>query len=116
MLGVTTVTACPGRLEAMFLNSYGRLCRSGDLAMNMTATDLDADGISKEAIDIRNLTQAQLMQLGMSQLAYVKPVWMDGETAFAIFAADGSPMAVAADCELAVAAIIQHEMVAASVH
>ncbi len=85
--------------------------------MNMTANDLDADDISaRESIDLRNLTQAQLMQLGMSQLAYVKPVWMDGETAFAIFAADGSPMAVAADSDLAVAAIVQHEMVAASVH
>lgn len=85
--------------------------------MNMTAIDLDADDISaRDSIDLRNLTQAQLMQLGMSQLAYVKPVWMDGETAFAIFAADGSPMAVAADSDLAVAAIVQHEMVAASVH
>lgn len=87
--------------------------------MDMTSTDLQADGILPQdgvAIDIRKLTQAQLMQLGMSQLAYVKPVWMDGETAFAIFAADGSPMAVAADCDLAVAAIVQHEMVPALVH
>ena len=76
--------------------------------------DLDQD--LAQGIDIRKLTQAQLMQLGMSQLAYVKPVWMDGETAFAIFAADGSPMAVAADCDLAVAAIVQHEMVPALVH
>jgi len=85
--------------------------------MNMTSTDVQTDGTApQEAVDIRNLTQAQLMQLGMSQVAYVKPVWMDGETAFAIFAADGSPMAVAADCELAVAAIMQHEMVPALVH
>ena len=76
---------------------------------------LDQD-LRQDDIDIRKLTQAQLMQLGMSQLAYVKPVWMDGETAFAIFAADGSPMAVAADCDLAVAAIVQHEMVPALVH
>ena len=76
--------------------------------------DLDQD--PAQEIDIRKLTQAQLMQLGMSQLAYVKPVWMDGETAFAIFAADGSPMAVAADFDLAVAAIVQHEMVLALVH
>ncbi len=66
--------------------------------------------------DIRKLTQEQLMQLGMAQLAYVKPVWMDGTTAFAIYAADGSPMAVAADCELALQAIVQHEMVPALVH
>jgi hypothetical protein len=85
--------------------------------MNTTSTNLQDDGVvTQDAIDLRNLTQAQLMQLGMSQLAYVKPVWMDGETAFAIFAADGSPMAVAADCELAVAAIMQHEMVPALVH
>lgn len=85
--------------------------------MDMTLTDFQTeDALAQEAVDIRNLTQAQLMQLGMSQLAYVKPVWMDGETAFAIFAADGSPMAVAADCELAVAAIMQHEMVASLVH
>lgn len=71
---------------------------------------------AEDGIDIRHLTQAQLMQLGMSQVAYVKPVWMDGQTAFAIFAADGSPMAVAADSELAFAAIVQHEMVPAMVH
>ncbi len=85
--------------------------------MDMTLTNFQTDdAMAQDAVDIRNLTQAQLMQLGMSQLAYVKPVWMDGETAFAIFAADGSPMAVAADCELAVAAIMQHEMVPALVH
>jgi len=85
--------------------------------VDMTLTNFQTDdAMAQDAVDIRNLTQAQLMQLGMSQLAYVKPVWMDGETAFAIFAADGSPMAVAADCELAVAAIMQHEMVPALVH
>ena len=76
------------------------------------ATVSDAVGIT----DIRKLTQAQLMQLGMAQLAYVKPVWMEGTTAFAIYAADGSPMAIAADCDLAVQAIVQHEMVPALVH
>ena len=75
------------------------------------AEHTDAGGI-----DIRTLTQEQLMALGMAQLAYVKPVWMDGTTAFAIFAADGSPMAVAADCQLAVDTIIENEMVAALVN
>ncbi len=70
----------------------------------------------EEQLNIRKLSQTQLMELGMSQLAYVKPVWLDGTTAFAIFAADGSPMAVAANCDLAVAAIVEHEMVPALVH
>ena len=53
----------------------------------------------------------------MTQLAYVKPVQMQGgEAGFAIFAADGTPMAVAAEQALAYAAILQHEMVAVAVH
>ena len=35
---------------------------------------------------------------------------------FAIHAADGSPMAVAEDRSLALAAIVQHEMIATLVH
>jgi hypothetical protein len=56
------------------------------------------------------------MLLGMANLAYVKQVFLDGQEAFAIHAADGSPMAMAADRALAVAAIVQHEMVPALVH
>ncbi len=67
-------------------------------------------------IDVRHMTAEQLMQLGMAQLAYVKPVVLNGQTAFAIHAADGSPMAMAADCDLAMAAIVQHEMLPAMVH
>ena len=69
-----------------------------------------------ETIDVHNLSTDQLMQLGMSQIAYVKPIMMNGALVFAIHAADGSPMAVAGDRELAVAAIQQHEMAAALVH
>jgi hypothetical protein len=68
------------------------------------------------AFDIRNLTPEQLMQLGMADLAYVKPVKLDGHVAFAIHAADGSPMAMAADRTMALEAIVQHEMVPALVH
>ncbi len=85
--------------------------------VNIPGLQMDAlAGIPADELDIRKLSQMQLMQLGMEQLAYVKPVWMDGTTAFAIFAADGSPMAVAAVCDMAVAAIVEHEMVPALVH
>lgn len=66
--------------------------------------------------DIRSLTEKQLAQLGVSKLAYVKPILLSGEVAFAIHAADGEPMAVAADRDLAIAAIEQHDMVPALVH
>ncbi len=63
-----------------------------------------------QMLDIRHLSAEQLAGLGVSQIAYVKPVMMNGVRAFAIHAADGTPMAVAGDCDLAVAAIRQHEM------
>ena len=66
--------------------------------------------------DIRHLTVTQLMQLGVSELAYVKPVLVEGSLAYAIHAADGSPMAVTDDRDVAIAAIRQHEMEPALVH
>ena len=90
--------------------------------MNASHDDPPGDDSSQEnagvtrLIDIRHLSTEQLAQLGVSQIAYVKQVMMNGVPAFAIHAADGSPMAVAGDQELAVAAIRQHEMVASLVH
>ena len=76
----------------------------------------DAGAPADSGLDIRRLTPAQLLSLGVSELAYVKQVELDGDVAYAIHAADGEPIAVAADQELAVAAILQHEMVPALVH
>ncbi len=67
-------------------------------------------------IDVRQITPDQLQQLGVSQLAYVKPVMLNGAAMFAIHAADGSPMAVAEDRNLALAAIVEHEMIPTLVH
>ena len=67
-------------------------------------------------LDVRNLSQAELGRLGLEQVAYVKPVIVNGAHAFAIHAADGTPMAVAQDRGIAIAAIVEHEMVAAQVH
>ncbi len=63
-------------------------------------------------IDVRHLSAEQFTTLGVSQIAYVKPVLVNGTRAFAIHGADGSPMAVADDEAVAMAAIAQHEMVA----
>ena len=68
------------------------------------------------SFNIRKLSAAEFGNLGMSQIAYVKPVMVDGTRAFAIHAADGTPMAVAPDREVAVAAILQHELLATMVH
>ena len=67
-------------------------------------------------VDIRHISTEQLAQLGLQQIAYVKPIVVNGSAAFAIHAADGTPMAIAGELDLAVAAIVQHEMVPAQVH
>ena len=77
---------------------------------------INATDTTETRIDVRHITPDQLQQLGMSQLAYVKPVMMNGTAMFAIHAADGAPMAVAEDRNLALAAIIEHEMIATLVH
>jgi hypothetical protein len=85
--------------------------------MNTNTDKISDDQISPAVImDIRHISTAQLAQLGMQQIAYVKPVMLNGEQGFAIHAADGTPMALAGNLELAVAAIVQHEMVPAQVH
>ena len=66
--------------------------------------------------DIRRLSTEQLARLGVSQIAYVKPVVMNGTLAYSIHAADGTPMAMAGDRDVAIAAVHQHEMLASLVH
>lgn len=66
--------------------------------------------------DIRAMTPEQLAQLGVSAMAYIKPILMNGAAVFAIHAADGSPMAVATERDTAIAAVVQHEMLPALVH
>jgi len=73
-------------------------------------------GPERVVIDIRHISESQLAQLGVSQLAYVKPVLMNGTRAYAIHSADGTPMAVAPELDLAFAAIRQHEMIPVPVH
>ena len=68
------------------------------------------------SLDVRHLSEKQLAALGVSHIAYLKPIVVNGAVGFAIHAADGTPMAVAGNREVAVAAVVQHEMLPLSVH
>ena len=77
----------------------------------------ETDGtMAQVVVNIRQLTPAQLGQLGVSQIAYVRAVMVNGEPGFAIHGADGTPMAVADNRDVALAAILQHDMVPVMVH
>ena len=84
--------------------------------MNVNSTHESDGNAGRVAVDIRHLTEAQLAQLGVSQIAYVRAVTVNGEQGFAIHAADGTPMAIAGDRDVALAAILQQDMVPAMVH
>jgi hypothetical protein len=72
---------------------------------------LDKPGISKKYALPRDLGS-----LGTDDMAYVKPVTIDGQTMHAIHAADGTPLTVVADRSIAFATISQHDMRPFSVH
>jgi hypothetical protein len=91
----------------------------GTESMNMNSGDqFDTPAPAQDigAFDVRHLSEQQLAALGVSRIAYVKPVTVNGVQGFAIHAADGTPMAVAGNRDVAVAAVMQHEMLPLSVH
>ncbi len=68
------------------------------------------------AVNVRHISSEQLENLGMDEVAFVKPVMTHAGLAFAIHAADGRQLAVAATEALAAAIIIQNEMLPKLVH
>ncbi|WP_025841246.1 DUF1150 family protein [Asaia platycodi] len=84
--------------------------------MSKTVHDEEAGKVQAPVSDLRRMTHQDLKEFGMSRVAYVKPVVYEGEAAFAIHAADGTPMALAEDRSSAFEAIVDHEMVPAWVH
>ena len=64
--------------------------------MNQNTENEDTQ-VATGSFDVRHLTAEQLSALGVSHIAYVKPVTVNGTAGFAIHAADGTPMALAGD-------------------
>ncbi|MFC4166225.1 MULTISPECIES: DUF1150 family protein [Roseomonas] len=65
---------------------------------------------------LRQLAPADWARFGAEQIAYIRPVLVDGNPAVAIHAADGTQIGAAPDASLATAAILQHEMLPVLVH
>ena len=64
----------------------------------------------------RHISSRDLAQLGVQDLAFVKTVQVDDQTAYAIHAADGTQMALISDRDVAFAAVRQHGLEPVSVH
>jgi hypothetical protein len=65
---------------------------------------------------IRHMSSRELALFGMQDLAYVKQVLVDGVSAFAVHAADGTQITVLPDREIALATLRQHDLEPLSVH
>ena len=68
------------------------------------------------AASLKRISVADWARFGADDIAYIRPVVVDGVHAIAIHAADGTPIGAAPSAELAIAAIRQHEMEPALVH
>ncbi len=64
----------------------------------------------------KDITPQEFTALGVQNMAYIKPVVVNDQPAFAIHAADGTPMAVMSDRQVAEAAVRQHDLEPVSVH
>ncbi|MBB5695390.1 DUF1150 family protein [Roseomonas sp. GCM10028921] len=65
---------------------------------------------------LRDLSALDWARFGAQEMAYIRPVTVNGTQAVAIHAADGTPIGAAPNAALAIAAILQHEMAPVLVH
>jgi len=64
----------------------------------------------------KTLSLHDLGSYGLETLAYIKPVTVDGHRYHSIHAADGTPLTVIAERDLAYATVRQHDLEPNSVH
>lgn len=65
---------------------------------------------------IRDISTRDFATLGVQDVAFIKPVKADGQTAYSIHAADGTEMGLVPDRDVAFAAVRQHDLEPLSVH
>jgi hypothetical protein len=65
---------------------------------------------------LRHISPQDFAAMGVQQIAYIRPVVVNGVTAYAIHAADGTQIGMAPQRDLAFAAVIQNELEPVSLH
>ncbi len=78
--------------------------------------DMDNDVSAKLLTVDGNISAGDFALWGMEDVAYIRFASVDGKKGWAIFAADGSAIGVAAERELAFAAARQNDLEPLSVH
>lgn len=65
---------------------------------------------------LRDISAQDFLALGKEQVAYVRPVKVDGKKAYAVHAADGTPMIVLESYNSAMNMLVREDMVPATLH
>ncbi len=69
-----------------------------------------------QTITLRHITAEQLRHLGARQVVYLKAATCDGEQAFVVFGADGTPLVVVDNVDTAVEVVAQHGLDFVTLH
>lgn len=64
----------------------------------------------------RDMSLVDFATFGVEQLAYIKPVVIEGTSAYAVHGADGRPLAAVGDRDIAFALVRQNDLEPVSVH
>ena len=69
-----------------------------------------------EAVTLKAMTQQDLAVLGIGEVAYLRPVSVQGEEVVAVMGADGRQVGMAPDRATATAAALQNDLVVVPLH
>ena len=81
----------------------------------MNKHDVPSDA-APASFALRHISMADWARFGVQEIAYIRPVVVNGVAAISIHAADGTQIGAAPNAESAIAAIEQHELAAVLVH
>jgi hypothetical protein len=62
------------------------------------------------------ISTQDLMVLGLNQLAYIRPVVENGQHLFAVHAADGTRLGLLPTRDIAVSALLEHDLEPVALH
>lgn len=65
---------------------------------------------------LKTISKQDFLDFGLHQVAYIRPVRVQSRKAYAIHAADGTPLSVTETLDTAVMTVRQNDLEAATVH
>jgi hypothetical protein len=71
---------------------------------------------NNSSLILKNINSRDFLTFGIHNVAYVKPVIVENKMAYAIHAADGTPLSVMGDFSAAVGLILNNELEPVTLH